>query len=693
MSGEQTLLIEIGTEELPPSQLNNLSQSFASLLGNAFSDLAIPYKQVESFATPRRLAVRFYDVPQQQSSRTNVKRGPALSAAYDGNGQPTKALMGFARSLNIELNQVKVQETPQGAWVFYEHEEKGQPLAELLSSIIEMALNKLPAKKRMRWGSGNIEFIRPIHWITVVHGAKALPITVLGMTANNTTRGHRVHHPQEIVIDHADNYLNILREVKVIASIPERQEIIRKGIIQLAEKNNGVGVIDEDLLEQVTGLVEWPVPLYAHFDRSFLDVPQEALISSMQNHQKCFPIKTTTGKLLPTFILISNIQSTVPENIIHGNERVMQARLADAKFFYDKDRKTPISSRLDKLKNMIFQKKLGSLYDKSQRISKLAGLIAQKLNAPIRLSERAGKLCKADLLTEMVFEFPELQGIMGTYYALNDGEPQEVAYAIFESYLPRFAKDILPESPTGMSVALADRLDTLVGIFGIGQLPTGDKDPYALRRQALAILRILIEKTLPLDLKELFEEAKEGYGNLLDEDVIPKLLEFTYDRFKAWHVEQGVSVQAIDSVLVNNITEPYDASLRVFAVNHFQDLPEAHALASANKRVKNILHKANIIISLQQLPFVDPDLFEESAETNLANAIEALKKQTDPLIAQGKYQEALCALAKLQPTVDAFFDSVLVLSEDDKLRQNRINLLCHLRALFMQIADISKLAL
>lgn len=693
MIAEKTLLIEIGTEELPPTHLGKLSETFRDLIGKGFAELGISFKQPEHFATPRRLAVRFYDVPHQQEPRISIRRGPAVAAAYDANGQPTQAVMGFARSCNAKLEELKIQETPQGSWIFYEHLEHGKPIAALLPAIIENALNQLPAKKRMRWGSGDIEFLRPIHWITVVHGAKQVPITVLEIKASNTTRGHRVHHPQEITIDHADNYLNILREAKVIASIEERQDIIRKGITQLAERNNGVGVIDEALLDQVTGLVEWPVPLYAHFDRTFLDVPQEALISSMQNHQKCFPLKTTTGKLLPTFVLISNIESTNPETIIRGNERVMHARLADAKFFYDQDRKTPIYARLDKLKNMIFQKKLGSLYDKSQRISWLAGQIAQKIDSSVRFSERAGKLCKADLLTEMVFEFPELQGIMGTYYALNDKEPEEVAFAIHESYLPRFAKDILPISSTGICVALADRLDTLVGIFGIGQIPTGDKDPYALRRQALAILRILIEKELSLDLKSLLELAREGYGNLLDEDVIPKILEFCFDRFRAWHLEQGVTAQAIEAVLVNNSTQPFDASRRVFAVNHFQDLPEAHALANANKRVKNILQKSGVIVTGQQLPFVDPDLFNEEAEVNLAKAIETLKRQTDPLILHGKYQEALCAMAKLQAPVDSFFDAVLVMSDNDALRQNRINLLYHLRALFMQIADISKLVL
>jgi glycyl-tRNA synthetase beta chain len=535
--------------------------------------------------------------------------------------------------------------------------------------------------------------LRPIHWVCVLHGATTLPIQIFSLTATNQTHGHRFHFPQPITIPHADNYLTVLKEVKVIADQKERLAIISDGIKQLAEKNSGKAIVEDDLINQVCGLVEWPVALYAHFDRTFLNVPQEALISSMQTHQKCFAVSNHEGKLLPTFILISNTQAHNAQHIIHGNERVMHARLSDAKFFYDQDRKKPLSTRLEGLKKMVFQKKLGSLYDKSQRIAKLAAFIAKKLGTPSELSERAAKLCKCDLLTDMVFEFPELQGIMGHYYALNDGEPPEVALAIRESYYPRFAKDSLPCSPTGICVALADRLDTLIGIFGIGQTPSGDKDPFGLRRQALGILRILIENGLPLDLEELLIMARRGYGNLIDEEVVPQVLSFCFERCKAWYQEKGISPQTLEAVMAVHLTQPYDCSQRVNAVNHFQTLPEAQHLASANKRVRNILQKSGISINLQQLPEFSLALLKENAEINLAKEIEALKIKVDPLIALGKYQEALILLAHLQKPVDRFFEEVHVMADDENLRKNRINLLGHLVALFMRIADISKLVI
>jgi glycyl-tRNA synthetase beta chain len=588
---------------------------------------------------------------------------------------------------------LKTLETAQGSYLVFEHEQAGKNLIELLTPVIENALNSLPASKRMRWGDNQVAFLRPIHWVMVIHGAVALPIKVFNLVAANITFGHRFHFPEPIMLTHADNYVTLLKEVKVIASQDERQEKIRQSIEKLAKENNGTAIIEGSELDQVTGLVEWPVALFAHFDKAFLAVPQEALISSMQNHQKCFAINDTKGKLLPTFILISNTQAEPSDNIIRGNERVMHARLSDAKFFYTQDRKVPLISRLERLQNMTFQKKLGSLYDKSQRIAKLAYHIAKQIKTPPHLSERAGKLCKADLLTEMVFEFPELQGIMGSYYALHEGEPLEVANAIRESYLPRFAKDVLPQSPTGICVALADRLDTLIGIFGIGQTPTGDKDPFGLRRQALGILRILIEHRLPLDLEELFAHARQGYGSLVDKEIIPLVFTFCFERFKAWYQEQGIGIQTLDAVMTTHPTQPYDASLKVLAVSHFQSMPQAQNLSAANKRVRNILQKSGIVLTLQHLPQVNASLFKENAEKNLSNAIDALTVQTAPLIQAGDYQAALVLLAQLQAPVDDFFDKVMVMTDDEALKKNRINLLIQLCALFMQIADISKLAL
>ncbi len=688
-----TLLVEIGTEELPPHHLNKLSSAFSQVLGNLLNDVGITGSKIEHFVTPRRIAARISDIPATQPQRVVQKRGPALSSAYDAKGAPTKAALGFAKSCNVEIEQLKTLETPQGSWLIFEQEEGGIALADILPAMIEKAINEIPAKKRMRWGDGATEFLRPIHWITIVHGKNAVPIKVFGMTATQHSYGHRVHSPQALLITDANDYLTLMRQAKVIADPEERKDLIQNAIALIGKEQGGSTVIPPDLLDEVSGLVEWPVPLAAQFDKAFLEVPQEALISSMQNHQKCFAIKNPQGKLLNTFVLVSNTEANPSENIIRGNERVMHARLADAKFFYDQDRKNPLSMRLEGLKNMIFQKKLGTLYDKSQRIAKLAGGIAKQMNASHRDCERAGKICKADLLTEMVFEFPELQGIMGNYYARHDGEPHDVCVAIQESYLPRFAKDVLPETPTGICVALADRLDTLIGIFGIGQLPSGDKDPFGLRRQALAILRILIEKKLNLDLEDLCEMARHGYGSLIDEEVVQQVLHFCFERFKAWYQEQGISLQTIEAVLANRITVPYDCSQRILAVNHFQTLPAAMHLAAANKRVRNILQKSGLSLNLKQLPAIDPALFTETAEKNLNTAIETLKRQTEPLILEGKYQEALSELASLQQVVDNFFDEVMVMCDDEKLRTNRIRLLSHLSALFMQIADISKLAL
>lgn len=688
-----TLLIEVGTEELPPAHLNHLSLSFSKNLEAALSALGIPFEKAEHFAAPRRLTARFTQVPAVQPARIIRKKGPAKSAAFDTHGNPSPALLGFARSCQTSVENLQVQETSQGSWMVFESPSPGQAIEKLLGPLIEKALQQIPAKKKMRWGNHNLEFIRPIHWITAIHGKKALPLTVFELQADKLTYGHRIHHPEAISLSHADDYLPLLRKAKVIADHRERQKTIYTALQSTAQSMQAVALVDKNLLDEVTGLVEWPVILSGQFHERFLEVPSEALISSMQYHQKCFPLKSKEDRLLPHFLMVSNLESPDPSLIIQGNERVVQARLADAKFFFEKDKNTPLSYRLEELKGVIFQKQLGTLYDKSMRIAKLAGLIAQHLGDFSQLSERAGKLCKADLLSSMVFEFPELQGIMGSYYARFDGEPDEVVLAIRESYLPHFAKDALPRSMVGICVALADRLDTLVGIFGIGQAPVQDKDPFALRRQALAIVRILIEKALALDLRMLCEIARHGYGNLIDQEIIPTIMQFCLERLKAWFLEQGIHPCAIDSVLQPALTQPLDLSKRLLAVNHFQSLPEAESLAKANKRVKNILQKAEIAFNVQPLPPIDPQLFSEKPESDLFKAIEALKKQTDPLIEKAEYQAALIALATLKPAVDAFFDTVMVMTEDPSTRQNRINLLCHLQALFTQIADISKLTL
>lgn len=684
-----TLLIEIGTEELPPQHLNQLSHAFAEKIALGLKTLGLNYQQVEHFVTPRRIAARFSEVPAKQPSQLRQKKGPSYSAAFI-NDKPTPAAIGFARSCQVELEQLSVQQSTQGAWLVYEYTESGKPLAELLPHLVESALNEISAKK-MRWSNQNVEFLRPIHWITAMHGTQALSIVVFGLKANNITYGHRIHHPQPLTLSHADDYVTLLRQAKVIVDYQERQQTIRQAIENLAQKNQGLALIDEALLDQVSGLVEWPVALAANFAKAFLTIPPEALISAMQNHQKCFALKNQQGELLPTFILISNIEANPPTAIIRGNERVMQARLADAKFFYEQDLKLPLSARCEDLKKIRFQEKLGTLFDKSQRIKKLAAWIGQQIGASTDYCQQAAKLAKADLLTSMVYEFPELQGIMGSYYAKQEGAPLEVAQAIRESYHPRFAKDTLPTSKVGICLSLADRLDSLVGSFGIGQIPSGDKDPFGLRRQALAILRILIEKSLSLDLTTLCLHACQGYEGFNDSAITQQVVNFCFERFRAYFQEQGINAQTLEAVLANHSTNPYECSVILKAVTHFKTLPEAAHLAAANKRVRNILTKNEF--SLTELPPVDPSLLKEPAEKNLYQAIETLKIKTAPLIQQRKYQAALVALASLQQIVDDFFDQVMVMTEEIDLRKNRLHLLHHLFVLFSQTADISRLAL
>lgn len=691
MNVEQTLLIEIGTEDLPPTRLDRLGSNFQNEITSRLEKQKIPFSRAESFVSPRRIAVRLYDVPKLQPSFVTQRKGPKLSAAYKDD-KPTKALIGFAKSCGTDIASLKTLETEQGAWVLFEEEVKGKPIDILIPDIVSESIQKLNYPKKMRWGDNSLAFLRPIHWITLVHGEVCIKANILGLTSSQYSHGHRTHFPDQIKINHADNYLNVLRDVKVIADYKERKEIITQTAEKLAQKVNGRVSIDEALLDQVIGLVEWPVPLLAEFSASFLKIPKEALISSMQNHQKCFPIFSNEA-LLPFFILVSNIEAQDPTNVIQGNERVMRARLEDAKFFFEQDSQKTLQERLDPLKNMIYQNRLGSLYQKSQRVSKLAGLIASKLECSSKEAERAGLLSKTDLVTNMVFEFPELQGIMGYYYALNDKEPEQVALAIKEAYLPSHAKDDLPSQPVGICLALAERLDTLVGIFGIGLIPTGEKDPYALRRAAMGILRILIEKELPFDLVSLLDLAHQGYGALIEKDVLHKLHKFCLERLKYWYLEQDVSAQVIDSVLSINAKDPFDIQNRIFAVHHFKSLNEAQSLAQANKRVKNILQKNNITLSLQHLPAVDAELLIETSEKDLFETIHQLQAKTHPLIIEGKYQEALTQLASLKQPVDSFFDSVLVMAEDENLKQNRISLLTHLYALFMQIADVSKLAI
>lgn len=690
MTDKQTLLIEIGVEELPPTRLDKLGQTLQKALCDKFEQQKVPFSKAQAFVSPRRMAVRFFDVPSVQPSYQVQKRGPQLKAAYK-DGKPTKALLGFAKSCQTDIDSLTTLETEQGSWIFFEKQMPGKTLTALLPDIISEVILKFPFPKKMRWADLDMSFIRPIHWITIVHGSQELALSLLGLTSSQYSYGHRAHFPDPIKINHADNYLNVLRDVKVLADYKERKDIITQTTQQLADKVGGKAHIEEDLLDQVVGLVEWPVPLLANFSEAFLNVPQEALISAMQSHQKCFPV-FKKGRLLPHFILVSNIETSDPKNVIHGNERVMQARLADAAFFFEQDCQSSLYSRLDLLKNMVYQQQLGSLYQKSMRVSKLAGIIAEKLSASALQAERAGLLCKTDLVTNMVFEFPELQGIMAYYYAQKDNEPETVALALKEAYLPSHSKDSLPSEPIGVALALADRLDTLVGIYGIGLVPTGEKDPFALRRQAMGILRILIEKKLDFNLDDLLSIAHNGYGGLIDSEILIKIKQFCFERLKYWYLEKEIPSQVIDAVLAIETNAPYDAHNRIMAVFHFQKLAEAQSLAQANKRVKNILQKNKLTPLSSNSLSVNASLFEDEAEKILYKKLEELQNQTQPMIAHDHYQEALCLLATLKSAVDAFFESVLVMADNEALKQNRLALLSQLYCLFLQIADISKLA-
>jgi len=685
-SESRDLLIEIGTEELPPKALQGLSEAFSSGLCRGLEQKQISYKVATPFATPRRLAVVIKGVATMQADRQTERRGPALAAAFDKNGQPTKAALGFARSCGVEVADLEQQKTEKGAWLYHRSTQPGQATATLIAEIIEAALAALPIPKRMRWSDLPFEFVRPVHWIVILFGKQVIDAQILGVRSGRETRGHRFHHPEPIALAQASDYTKRLEEQgHVIAAFAVRYEHIKVLVEDAAEEIGGEAIIKEDLLNEVTSLVEWPVAVTGTFDEKFLEVPPEALIATLKNHQKCFHVVNQEGKLLPRFITVSNIESRQPDVVRAGNERVIRPRLSDAAFFWKQDRKKSLESRLEQLKTVIFQKKLGSLYDKSQRIAKLSGIIAKQLGAEESQAIRAGQLSKCDLMTEMVGEFPELQGIMGEYYADN----KEIATALREQYMPRFWGDALPGSPLGQALAIADKLDTLVGIFGIGQAPTGDKDPFGLRRAAIGVLRIMIEQCpLPLDIYQLLEEAQAAYpDNLLNAQATSQVFDFTLERLRGYYQEQDINLDSIEAVLVCRPTSPLDADRRIRGIEAFRELPAAMSLASANKRIHNILKKAKE--SFPSEP--DPSAFNQNAEKHLYDEMEAISEKMVPLLKQGDYQTALQHLASLRETVDNFFDEVLVMDEDRKVRTNRLAFLQKVRHLFLQVADISRL--
>lgn len=692
MTEQRDLLIEIGTEELPPKALHKLSNAFKAGIEEGLEKAGLKHNNIQAYATPRRLAVLISDLVTAQEDSNVERRGPAVTAAFGEDGCPTPAATGFARSCGVEADQLETMETDKGAWLVFRSEQKGQSTAELVPAIVQHALDKLPIPKRMRWGNLDSEFVRPVHWLVLLFGDEVIDAEILSVKSGRETRGHRFHHPDTIYIGEPRAYQPLLEsEGRVMADFAERREAIKGQVMEVAAKVKGTAVIDDALLDEVTGLVEWPVALLGNFDKEFLDMPSECLISAMKGHQKYFHVVDQKEQLMPHFITVSNIESSNPDVVRDGNERVIRPRLSDAEFFWTQDHKQKLADRIDSLKTVVFQNKLGTIYDKSQRVSQLAGFIASNIEGDKSLAERAALLAKCDLMSEMVGEFPELQGIMGRYYAEHDGEPANVAIALDEQYMPRFAGDDLPQSKTGQALAIAEKLDTLVGIFGIGQIPTGAKDPFALRRAALGALRIIIENNLELDLRDCLTTAASSYKDIFKADeVVPAVFDFMMDRLRAYYHDSGVSHDTFESVLALNPSQPKDFNDRILAVTAFRKLPEAESLAAANKRIQNILRQA--AENKEIIPAkLDNKLLHESAEKLLAAQLEKTSKEVSPLFDKQDYQPALIKLATLRQSVDSFFDAVMVMAEDKSVRSNRLALLKQLGDLFLQVADISRL--
>ena len=681
-------LIEIGTEELPPKALTKLASSFAQSIEKVFSESGFIFNSVRWFASPRRLAVYVEQLSELQKDRSLEVRGPSISVAFDSTGNPTPAALGWAKSNGIDIAQTGRFKTDKGEWLYYQGIEKGLPVADLIPAIVEKALLGLPIPKPMRWGDKTVHFIRPIHTVVLLHGTRLINGCVLGIDSSRNILGHRFMGEKCFTLADASGYLDELRNHFVIADFNERKENIRKQIEQSAQQENAIADLTEELLEEVTSLVEWPVAMLANFEESFLTVPKEALIHTMKGDQKYIPLLDKQNKLKSRFIFISNIQSKQPELVISGNEKVIRPRLADAQFFYDSDKKHTLESRLNGLETILFQKQLGSLWDKSQRIATLAGDIARTIGANEQLAHRAGLLSKTDLLTNMVMEFPDVQGIMGMYYALIDGEHEEVAHALNEQYKPRFAGDSLPTSPISLSVAIADKIDTLVGIFGIGLLPKGDKDPFALRRAAIGVLRLIVENKLPLDLNALVDYSIASFGDKVSSSSLKQdVVDFILARFKAWYTEQGIAIDVIQAVSEVRPTRPADFAARIEAMTRFKLNSAAPALAAANKRVANILIKNSVTNDGK----VNKDLFKESYENRLYESLESTETVLAELVLKGDYNSALELLATLRQPIDDFFEHVMVMAEDTDIRNNRLNILSRLRSLFLSCGDISLL--
>lgn len=684
-------LVELGTEELPPTALKKLMLAFSSGIADGLKQQDLAFEAIEPYAAPRRLAVVVRNLEEQTPVKDVVVWGPPAKIAFDADGKPTKAAEAFASKNGIAVSELASENDGKVDKLVYRSQAGGDTTAELLPAIVENSLNALPIAKRMRWGASRAEFVRPVHWLIMLFGDDLVEANMLNLHAGRETRGHRFHYNQALQVDNASDYLKKLPSIGyVMVDYEQRQQLIRQQVEAEAEKINGVAVIDQDLLDEVTGLVEWPVALTGRFEERFLEVPSEALIYSMKEHQKYFPVVDKNGKLLPYFITVSNIESKDPAQVIDGNERVIRPRLSDAAFFFETDKKVSLGEFRKRLKPIVFQAQLGSIFDKTERIKGLAANIANQLGADADKAAQAAELCKSDLVSDMVGEFDKMQGLAGYYYAVHEGLDEDVASALKEHYQPKFAGDALPETETGTIVALADRIDTLSGIFGIGQKPTGSKDPFALRRASLGVLRLLVEKQLPLDLKALLSAAAEQHGSNIGnaDETVATTFAYMVERFRAWYEEDQIAAEVFQAVQAKQLSEPLDIHNRVLAVNAFRALPEAEALAAANKRVSNILAKTEANTDAS----VNAELLQEPAEKVLAEQLAAKSAEVAPLFTANDYTGTLAALASLRAPVDDFFDNVMVMADDEALRNNRIALLSQLRQLFLQVADISLLA-
>ena len=694
MSKADDFLVEIGTEELPPKALRSLMTAFGTGLAAAIDEAPLDHGAVHVYASPRRLAVRVDGLALRQQDRKVEHKGPPTKIAFDKNGQPTPAAEAFAKKCGVSVSDLRRKKTSKGEWLAFDAVERGSMAADLMPDLIERTLASLPIPRRMRWGAGDAEFVRPVHWIVMLHGEDAIEAPVMETASGNVTQGHRFHSPGPIVVTAPDAYLDTLeQDGHVIADFDRRRDMIRDGVNAIAADAGGQVVDGESLYDEVAALVEWPVPILGRFDKQYLALPREVVISTLTGHQRYFPVADDKDALLPCFITVANLESKDPDQVRDGNERVIHPRLADAAFFWDSDRRQPLSSRTAALHDVIYQRGLGSLHDKSRRIGALAGWLAETLGHEKDLSERAATLAKCDLLTGMVGEFPELQGTMGRYYALADGEPDAVAEAVGEHYRPRFAGDDLPATALGQVLAVADKLDTLAGVFSIGKTPSGNRDPFGLRRAALGVVRILIEGGIDVDLKALIMKAVEQQpkSKTDNEALAADLYAFVTDRLRRYFLDRdaGLAVETFDAVMAREPTSLLDFDRRLAAVQTFCRLEQAESLSAANKRIANILRKAGDPEGLA----IKKKLLQDEAEQALFKALENAREKVSPMIKVRSYAEALNTLADLKDPVDHFFDEVMVMTDDEAVKNNRLALLGEIRALFLDVADISRLSL